>query len=92
MLQLIEVSEVKSHPQQGRLHDSLIAKLSHIGSTPILQFFFAFSSCFTQDGYQMPLASLQQLLEYIQKFLHGLALLYIYIYIYDHAELKKGRN
>ena len=87
LLQLIEVSEVKSHPQQGRLHDSLIAKLSHIGSTPILQFFFAFSSCFTQDGYQMPLASLQQLLEYIQRFLHGLALLYFHMS--DYAELKK---
>ena len=87
MVQLIEVLEVKSHPQQGQVHDSLIAKLSLIGSTPILQFFYALSSSLSQDCYQMPLASLQQLLEYIQSFLHGLALLYFYISY--HAEFKK---
>ena len=37
----------------------------------------------------MPLASLRQLLEYIQRFLHGLTLLYFYISY--HAELKKGK-
>ena len=60
LVQQIEVLEVKSHPQQGRLHDSLIAKLSHISITPILQF-YAFSSCLSQDGHWTPLASLQQL-------------------------------
>ena len=90
LVQLIEVLEVKSHPQQGRLHDSLIVKLSRIGSTPVLQFFYAFSSFLSQDAYQMPLASLRQLLEYIQRFLHGLALLYFYISY--HAELKKRKN
>ena len=75
--------------QQGQLHNSLIAKLSHIGTTPILQFFNAFSSCLSQDGYPMLLATLQHLLGYIQIFLHGLALLYFYI---SYAESKKERN
>ena len=47
------------------------------------------SQFISQDGYQMPLASLRQLLEYIQRFLHGLTLLYFYISY--HAELKKGK-
>ena len=78
---------MKSHPQQGRMHDPLIAKLSHIVSTPILQFFYASSSCLSQDSDQIPSASLQQLLQYIQRFLHGQPLLYFYISY--HAELKK---
>ena len=35
LAQLSKVLEVKSHPQQGRLHDSLIVKLSGIGSIQI---------------------------------------------------------
>ena len=61
------------------LNDSLIARLSHIGSTTVPQFFYVFSSCPSQDGYWMSWASLQQLVGYIQRFLHGLALLYFHL-------------
>ena len=38
----------------------------------------------------MPLVSLQQLLGYIQRFLHGLALLYFYVSY--HTQSQKERN
>ena len=82
---------MKSHSQQGRLHDSLIAKLSHISITPFPQFFYVFFSCLSQNGCRMPSASLQQLLGYIQRFLHGLVLLYSYISYHTESKKKKRK-